>query len=770
MRLGGGEPAEEDGHAATPPSGSRARRRGRSRARARSGRRPRARRRRACARSARPAGSCLGDEDGGVAGADERPVEGRQRPVEDDHRVDERLRRRAIGEAHGAARVPRSTRVKCRRRSSSPFSAEKLDSKRLAAEQLVQLAMVVAPVRDRDEAAAGPQHARELRERRVDVGHVEQHPGRERAVELPVLERQLPDVADDRVDAARPRQLDHPLRLVDADDDRVALARDPLGDVPAAAADLEHAARPGLDDRVDAERQRVRPLGTSDRRRRGPRAVPRSRSRSGRSRGRRASLRLEQLDRIAGRVVDYEPRPGRPVDPLSSRGQPPGRARQVVDGEHEPAPAARLGPLLLAPGAARAAQPEVEVLAPHDRDRPQSSRLLEAEPVDIEADGAVEIVDEVADDRHGSTQRSTNGWPGMPRFGALPPSHAFTVAPTSANSPSCRRPVAFLPSTYASSSACSREWSVDGVVGSTPWSEVRTSRSPSRSAASRSGSRRSKSWRRAVEVDRVVAVAPEHVRLDQVREDQALVDLLQQPLGRLDALDVRLRRMRLVDVLAGEDVADLADAVHAHAGVADQREVVRPLRLEREVVPVRRAHVVARLAGEGPRDHAPDGVLAGQDLARVPAALVQLLERDRVLVRGDLEDGVGRRVDDPLARALVLLAELLDDLGAGGGLVAEHAAARAVHERVDHVVREAVRVGRERLRRDDPHHLPVPRRGVLALRALDEPAGDRGRAGLRRAALQRLDVPEARAPRASAGRARRPPCARFPSVSEPSSP
>jgi hypothetical protein len=32
---------------------------------------------------------------------------------------------------------------------------------------------------------------------------------------------------------------------------------------------------------------------------------------------------------------------------------------------------------------------------------------------------------------------------------------------------------------------------------------------------------------------------------------------------------------------------------------------------------------------------------------------------------------------------------------------------------------------------------------VLALRALDEPAGDRGRARLRRASLQRLDVPEA---------------------------
>src|SRR4029077_13805037 len=87
------------------------------------------------------------------------------------------------------------------------------------------------------------------------------------------------------------------------------------------------------------------------------------------------------------------------------------------------------------------------------------------------------------------------GCPGIPRDGALPFSHAFTVAPTSANSPSWTRPAAFRPATYASSIAYSREWSVDGVVGSQPWSEVTISRSPGRSASSRSGKRRSKSCR-----------------------------------------------------------------------------------------------------------------------------------------------------------------------------------------------------------------------------------------------------------------------------------
>ena len=171
---------------------------------------------------------------------------------------------------------------------------------------------------------------------------------------------------------------------------------------------------------------------------------------------------------------------------------------------------------------------------------------------------------------------------------------------------------------------------------------------------------------------------------------------------------------------------------------------------------VRRPLVVPRLAGERSRDHPPDRVLAGEDLARGTAGLVELLERDRVLVRRDLEDRVGGGVDDPLAGLLVLLAELLDDLRPRGRLVAEHAAAGPVHERVDHVVREAVRVGRERRGRDDAHQLPVAGRRVLALRALEQAAGDRGRAGLRRAALERLDVAEAERLQVRAGRARRP--------------
>ena len=103
---------------------------------------------------------------------------------------------------------------------------------------------------------------------------------------------------------------------------------------------------------------------------------------------------------------------------------------------------------------------------------------MKAEPVGVEANGRVEVVDEITGDRtHGSRIAS----PGMPRPGFLPPSQALTVAPTSENTPSSWiRPAALRPCTYASSRACSREWSVEGVVGSQPWSEVMISRSPSR--------------------------------------------------------------------------------------------------------------------------------------------------------------------------------------------------------------------------------------------------------------------------------------------------
>ncbi len=84
----------------------------------------------------------------------------------------------------------------------------------------------------------------------------------------------------------------------------------------------------------------------------------------------------------------------------------------------------------------------------------------------------------------------------------------------------------------------------------------------------------------AVEVHRVVAMPPEHVGLDEVDEDHTVVELLEQPLRDRDPLDVRARRVGLVDVDPREDVADLPDAVHLVAFLAHECQVVRLARLQ----------------------------------------------------------------------------------------------------------------------------------------------------------------------------------------------
>ena len=406
-----------------------------------------------------------------------------------------------------------------------------------------------------------------------DVGHVVEHPGGDRAVEDPVAERQVLDVADA---ARRPRA-----RCVSSTIRCDWSTRDRPG--RRALAPSARRARPG----------RGRPRGRSC----GCTSATASNATSPRVRARGSVLRDARLPRRRGRRL-------------------------------------------------------VRVLASRTSCRGSLSALTSL------------------DDRRAREAR---------RPGALPPSHAFTVAPTSANSPPRgSRPLAFLPvRRSASSSACSREWSVDGVVGSQPWSEVMISRSPGRSASSRSGSRRSKSWRQRWKLIGSFRCPQSMSVSTRLVKTNPSSSVLEQLLGARDALHVRLRRVALVDVAAGEDVARSSRRrAPVTPASRSERQVVRPARLEREVVPVRRALVVPRLADERPGDHPADGVLAREDLARDAAGVVELLERDRLLVRGDLEDGVGRRVDDPLAGLLVLLAELLDDLRPRRRPVAEHAAAR----------------------------------------------------------------------------------------------
>ena len=144
------------------------------------------------------------------------------------------------------------------------------------------------------------------------------------------------------------------------------------------------------------------------------------------------------------------------------------------------------------------------------------------------------------------------------------------------------------------------------------------------------------------------------------------------------------------DAAAGEQIVDLADRHDRHPAAVSRSSSVSPIGVEREVVPVAVRVNDAGRADERPRDDAADAHAArrrarrrSRRCDRAPAIGID------VFVRGDLEHAVGRRVDDRLARAHVLGAEPLDDLGARGGDVAERAATDAPLELGDHVRRES---------------------------------------------------------------------------------
>ena len=120
------------------------------------------------------------------------------------------------------------------------------------------------------------------------------------------------------------------------------------------------------------------------------------------------------------------------------------------------------------------------------------------------------------------------------------------------------------------------------------------------------------------------------------------------------------------------------------------------------------------VADERTRDDAADLQLARQQLARDLAIAIQLLQRHNRFVRRDLEDAVRRGIDDQLAGLDVRLAQLVEDRRAGGGLVAQRAAADGLFKLLDEILREAVRERRERLRKLNARDFPMAGRGVLA--------------------------------------------------------
>ena len=212
----------------------------------------------------------------------------------------------------------------------------------------------------------------------------------------------------------------------------------------------------------------------------------------------------------------------------------------------------------------------------------------------------------------------------------------------------------------------------------------------------------------------IAAMAVDHIKIHEINKQQAVEILVHRLKRRLHAGRVARRMVAPGDAAMVEDVLNLAHAVNRLA-VFGQNVAHRLGRLGAEIAAragaLERARVVA---DKRTRDDAAHLQLARQQLARNLAVAVQLFQRHNRLVRRDLEHAVRRGIDDQLAGFDVFLAQLVENRRAGGGLVAQRAAADRPLKFLDEILREAVRERRERLRELNARDFPVTGGRVLA--------------------------------------------------------
>jgi hypothetical protein len=211
------------------------------------------------------------------------------------------------------------------------------------------------------------------------------------------------------------------------------------------------------------------------------------------------------------------------------------------------------------------------------------------------------------------------------------------------------------------------------------------------------------------------------VELDEVAKGQGTrLSLARQPAKMFQKVVVRSALVHRADAAMGEDVVDLAHRMHhppRGRGPVHQRGLGR------------RDGVVAPVAGPGetrfgaaqerPRDRPSDA--AGVQEGREPfAERVEPVEPERLFMRGDLDDAVGRGVADGPAGAQVLGAEVVHDGEAGGVAIAQDTPGSGQSADLRH---QSVVEGGLGLRKVGPvprhrnaGQFPVPRGRVLAAR------------------------------------------------------
>lgn len=113
-------------------------------------------------------------------------------------------------------------------------------------------------------------------------------------------------------------------------------------------------------------------------------------------------------------------------------------------------------------------------------------------------------------------------------------------------------------------------------------------------------------------------------------------------------------------------------------------------------------------------------------------------------MRGDLKYRIGRSVDDRISGALMICAQLRDDLCAGGGSVSQYVVATGEGAKPpDELLRKAFGIRGERQIQHDSRQFPVTGGGVLTSRNLGHPSKRSARSGHGRHGMKWRNVAQA---------------------------
>ena len=229
------------------------------------------------------------------------------------------------------------------------------------------------------------------------------------------------------------------------------------------------------------------------------------------------------------------------------------------------------------------------------------------------------------------------------------------------------------------------------------------------------------SLQRAGKTLRVVPVAVDGIGVHEVCEAETVEILLHKVDQRIHAGRVAGSVIDFCEPFMGKNVLDLADADGFQPGLHDGLRQRASAGGHGKIAPAARALESARLADKGTGNHAPNAQIPLEHLPGNATELVQLLNREQFLMAGNLENAVAAGVNNRRMIPHVLRAQLLQDDGAGSGLVADTLVPDRLFIGIHEFLRETVREGRECA--GDPHagDFPVAGSGVLSLAGLPSP-------------------------------------------------